>query len=237
VPEFTPILFNKSGFKRGLGRSPEPNSAKVVVNSQSYWPLMNHIPTEGGRVGRTLPIKDSLSVAERKGSLRYAQAFVSGIICIRPDKSLLEDNAVSNCFVRYGQGWYNLRLSNINKNPGLLRKIVSVCVRDPSRVLTIYGRSYISLVRRPSVCFLQRMAYAGDTIHSFVDRSRTLGYTLCSRRFEEALRHIVLSSDKVTSLISKLEWKSQLDWLAGKKPATAPELLRHSFSQSPICTK
>lgn len=131
---------------------------------------------------------DTLSQRERARHIKYARAFVSGIVTMRLTEK--ERKHLKGAVYRYGQGQFMAKPELLARSD-YVRYIVSAAIRSPSRFVTIYGASYKQLIRAPTFEFNSRMgpAYAismmvmsGSTVASLTSKGTKVRGALTSLR-------------------------------------------------------
>lgn len=208
------------GFRGLKPRDPKlervPTPRVQVRDDQYHWPISLGIPFSSNEKGVSVPgyrVTDTsgLSVRDRMRSLRYAKAYLSGMIAFRPSKADLElllkvgggsqGPSHTKCVVSVGQGWYCLKQYSLDYlNPAIIRIISSVATRAPRQVLSIYGASYASLCRRPSTDFICRMG--GDCLLPLAAANprQSVSTLLKCRAARESLSSIGKSANEICQL-------------------------------------
>jgi len=163
----------------------------TLREDQLYWPLQCGIPIY--QVGTTVTTPAELRLRMR--SMKYARAFVSGVIAVRSSFPGSLGESVS----RLRRGWYCLKQYSFSyMNPSLVRHLVKVAIETPGQVLSIYGASYAQLCRHPTKTFISRMGEAWMFPFIGSNPKQSLSTVVNCRKGRILLRHLQETANLVS---------------------------------------
>jgi hypothetical protein len=181
---------------------------KRVPSSQIIWPILNGVPYTVSVDGKiTFGVIDSkhcpLSQRQRMKHIKYARAYIAGLLYFRPGQSLERNDY--HYLRSLGQGWYTLKVCPFPHNDGIIRRMIAIAVQCPSRFVTIYGASYASLCRRPTCKFNSQMGRSCSVASLLSNPKASKSALLKSKKVKAALKAASVSADQVSKRLSLLD--------------------------------